>query len=306
MKKLFKETLTEAKNGLSTIQHEFLLEYKKDKKHIYAFVEGPEDVCFYQNFLKSHLNNKKCTTQFYPCSNKNNVLSILECLNWDKISSKQVLFFIDRDLSYFFKEKVKRKRNLYITDGYSIENSIVTSELLIRHLQESGAIHIIPESTKEILQKKFDTLKEEFCIAMSDIMIWFISSKQNNLNPILNNIQAKHIVDIKNMKLTSKSKKDKAKIFKVRAKCVPKTKLAVSTLFSTSKATRKKYIRGKFMLEFFSMFLDDIFSNKENIDCLKACRLNKNGVETNIEAIAHRCECPKSLKTFFQRTVDVR
>lgn len=305
MKKFSKKTLTEAKTKLSP-KFTFLFDYKKNKNHIYGFVEGVDDIPFYQHFLKMHLFRTNCETHFYPCGNKQAVLKIYSELDWKNFSTERVLFFVDRDLSDFFKEeKIPKKQNIYITDGYSIENSIVTAELLIRHLQEKGIIQIIDEKTKKSLKESFDSLRSAFCSSFLDIMIWYVSLKLKGKQPELKKIRSRDIVQISKMKLTPCTPKEKARIFEAKTGLKPVASRGVKAKFLMC-ANKEKCIKGKFLLEFLSMFIDDFFKSCSNIPFLQACAVRKHGVSTDIGDLAHRCNCPKSLNRFFSRTVDRR
>lgn len=309
MKALTKKRLVKEKKNLSP-KPGFLFEYKRDKKHIYGFVEGPEDICFYQNFIKNHLTGTDCKTHFFPCGNRKKVLDTYTRIDWGQYSVKRVLFFVDRDLSDFFMEdKVRRKENIYVTDGYSIENSIVTDELLIRHLQESGAIPVLDEKAERFLRKRFSALKKEFCIGLFDVMIWFIFLKLNKQQPIINNLHAKQIITIENMNLVVCSKHKKVEIFEKYTNIKPKINRKINRKIRNKFLSNKdvtKYVRGKFLIDFFSMFTNDLFKNYKTIPELINCEVRKHGVTTNIENFAHRCKCPTSLINFFKKTIDKR
>lgn len=304
MKAVTKKLLIKEKENLSP-KTNFLFQYKKDKKYIYGFVEGAEDISFYQNFVKSHLMETDCIIHFYPCGNKQKVLEMYNRIDWALCSIERVLFFVDRDLSDFFKEDKVKKKNIYITDKYSIENSIITDELLIRHLQESGAIPILNEKAERFLRNQFNILKKEFCIGLFDIMIWFVSLKYNNRQAVIKNLPVSQIVSVENMRIIVCDKHKKADVFEQYAKFKPVTNRKIKKEFLSHRDVTK-YIRGKFLIEFFSMFVDDFFKNYKNIPLLQDCRICKKGVSKNIESFAHRCKCPTSLIKFFKRTIDER
>lgn len=304
MKAVTVTNLVKEKKNLSP-KTDFLFQYKKDKRYIYGFVEGAQDISFYQNFVKNHLAGTNCITHFYPCGNRQKVLEMYNRIDWSLCSIERVLFFIDRDLSDFFKEDKIKKKNIYITDKYSIENTIVTDELLIRHLQESGAIPLLNEKEEKFLRNQFNTLKKEFCVALFDVMIWFVSLKQKNKQPVIKGFPIKQILNIAHMKIVVCEKHKKAEVFEEYTKLKPVSNRKIkSKILSHRDVT--KYIKGKFLIEFFSMFVDDLFKNYKSEPLLQNCKIYKKGVSKNIESFAHRCKCPTSLINFFKRTIDKR
>lgn len=301
IKHSFKDILSEEKNKLSH-KHSLLLDYKKGENKIYCYVEGPDDPAFYQNFIKNHKTD--CETEFNSCGGRSEVLKTYKSIDWNNYSTKRVLFFVDRDLSDFFTEDmVPKKENIYITDGYSIENSIVTDELLIRHLQESGKMPELYGETKKLLKRHFKELKESFCSEMTDVMIWFISLKQNGKQPMWDKLSAKNFVTISKLKIEKKTKDEKIKIFESCTKLKPRPKKSVQIKFLMCR-DKTKYIRGKLLIEFLAMFIKDLYENRLKIDFLKNCKMSKKDLSTDVVDIAHRCKCPKSLTKFFENTID--
>lgn len=113
----------------------FLKEYSPDKKNVYGFVEGKDDPVFYKTFIDNMLPTQ-WQVILYPTGNKNNVLKIHDAINWNEYSKHQINFFIDRDHSKIVPERINIDDNIYITDSYSIENSIVNEYICERTLRE--------------------------------------------------------------------------------------------------------------------------------------------------------------------------
>lgn len=303
MTDITKELLAEAKLKSRVAVHLFLTEYKKHSKTVYCFVEGGEDICFYQPILRQKLTHKKYDVAFYPCNNRDNVLKSYERFDWRKFKRNKVLFFIDRDLSSFLKHNLPAEENIYITDGYSIENSIVSSELIIRHLQEFGHITAFPEKNKKLIQNEFDTLLKSFCITMSDIMIWTINLMRNGNSPKLKNICPKRICKIDNMKISLKVT-DLKKEFETNSECkIPEKELKTIRNKFMSGNNYIRFIKGKFLISFLELFFDDLFKNKKTLKILNGCNLQMKGTNSQIENLAHKANCPKTLDDFLNTNI---
>lgn len=103
--------------------HQFLLIYRKNARRVYGFVEGKEDPVFYRQLIENQLP-EGWSIKLIPTGNKKKVLHSFQSINWDNFSKKRVCFFIDRDLDDFLGSSQQVETNIYITDGYSIENSV--------------------------------------------------------------------------------------------------------------------------------------------------------------------------------------
>ena len=102
--------------------HEFLTRYSKTAKVVYGFVEGKDDLSYYQGFVDQILPDD-WEVELWPAGNKNRVYGIYKDLDWRRFPKKRVCFFVDRDLSDLIPEKLVTDINIYVTDDYSIVSS---------------------------------------------------------------------------------------------------------------------------------------------------------------------------------------
>ena len=121
------QELEKCLNSDATSYMEFLYRYDPKKKQVFAFYEGDEDSSFYHHFLKNAIGDD-CELEEIIAGCKNNILKLHEKFNWNKYSAQQIIFFVDRDLSYWLDEKDLISSNIFVTDGYSVENYIVNSQ----------------------------------------------------------------------------------------------------------------------------------------------------------------------------------
>lgn len=115
--------------------HEFLLRYSAPNSTVYGFVEGKDDPSFYRSVIDRFLPND-WSVELFVSGNRKKVLDTEAAFDWTRFSRQQVAFFIDRDLVHFLDPSLNYLENVYVSDGYSVENSIVTKEVFLRLLQE--------------------------------------------------------------------------------------------------------------------------------------------------------------------------
>ena len=103
---------------------DFLYRYDPKKKQVFAFYEGDEDSSYYHHLIKKRVGNN-CELEEIVAGCKNNVLKLQREFDWHAYDKKQIVFFVDRDLSYWLDESSEYGENVYVTDEYSVENYIV-------------------------------------------------------------------------------------------------------------------------------------------------------------------------------------
>jgi hypothetical protein len=179
------EVLGEALNNVDEGYHEFLLRYKKDAQCVYGFVEGKDDPSFYGCLIEPQLPEEWSIT-LIPSGNKKKVLKSFQSFNWINFPKKRICFFIDRDLQDFLNSPQPLETNIYITDGYSIENSILKPPILIKMLSEVYQItQLRPEEEQsliQILQENENIFFEAIMPLMGQILLWQRLGKKPNLN----------------------------------------------------------------------------------------------------------------------------
>ena len=135
------QVLEESLHSDAPCYMEFLYRYDPKKQQCFAFYEGDEDSSFYHHFLKEAIG-EDCALEEIVAGCKNNVIKLHREFNWGEYSARQILFFVDRDLSYWLNESDSYGDNVFITDEYSIENYIVNSQgfylglLILKDLHE--------------------------------------------------------------------------------------------------------------------------------------------------------------------------
>lgn len=186
------EVHSQALEDVDEAYHEFLLIYQKHAQCVYGFVEGKDDPAFYRHLIEAQLP-EGWTIKLIPSGNKQKVLRSFQSFTWTEHSKKRICFFIDRDLQDFIGTPQQLEANFYITDGYSIENSILQDQLLIGVLSDIYQITQLrveeEELIKQIIRKNESQFFEAIMPLMGQILLWRRLGCKANLNNLkLDNI----------------------------------------------------------------------------------------------------------------------
>lgn len=114
--------------------HNFLKRYKKGETAVYIFCEGEEDIGYYAHAIQQCFPDLPIIKAFV--GGKDNVIALSRCFDWARFSKNQVLFFVDRDMSYWLNSYRDLPDNIYVTDEYSFENDFVKEKHFIAFLEE--------------------------------------------------------------------------------------------------------------------------------------------------------------------------
>jgi hypothetical protein len=179
------EIHSQAIQNVDTAYHEFLLIYRKDELCVYGFVEGKDDPCFYRHLVEKELP-EKWSIKLIQSGSRNKVLRSYQSFDWSNYNSKRICFFVDRDMHDFLNTQTDARSNIYVTDGYSIENSILGDKLLNSVLSDVYQINLLhPDDEtkiKQIVRVNEDVFFEAILPLMGQIMLWRRSGSIANLN----------------------------------------------------------------------------------------------------------------------------
>lgn len=167
--------------------HEFLLRYSKGSKVVYGFVEGKEDPSFYRGFIEL-LIPEGWDVELWPAGSKTQVYRIHDEIDWRRFKKARVCFFVDRDLSGLIPERLRSDVNIYVTDGYSIENSVVNRGTCRRILSELCGFTSVPHGELDAIAMQFEGELELFLRAMVPVMAWILTWRRGGVSASLDNI----------------------------------------------------------------------------------------------------------------------
>lgn len=294
------DELRKAREEKTVAYNDFLRDYKKDKtKIVYGFVEGKDDIALYATCINNEIMQYGGEVCLIECKGKNNLeYTYKKLIDNGNYSQQRVCFFRDRDLSdYFANDRyLFEKSNCYVTDKYSIENSLITNNLFKRMLNEVLGYNAKSLDEKETLIDKFNTCKNKFEDEFKIVMAQIIYLKKIGNKFDLNKIKVKDLVEIKGIEISYKSERNKLDYVYKQAQvnesdCDEKEIQSIATHISENEQYRN-IIRGHYLADFFIHYCNAINKTKSQLSSkLDVARI-----------LAPRAEKIKSLCEFIQKT----
>lgn len=302
-----KEVLENARNEVNDIEHIFKTKFQKHAKIIYLIVEGKDDITYYKNFFDFFVPDDweiitipaSCDNSF--CSCKKKIINFYKKLDWRKFKKEQIVILTDRDLSDFINEKIPKSKNIYITDGYSIENSIVNERTFYRTLTELCSFNELDEISKNNLLQYFNVQLNKFCNEMAIVMSWIVQWQKEDLKPKLQNIRIKKLFKMTFDKIEL-IPADIIKFIHEQCNVLYDNSVTIDNVKEIISKNPAKYTRGKYLLEFFKCYCESIIENYKDISNIQLSRTSK-AIKLEFIDIAHISKCPPSLKKFINNTV---
>ncbi len=246
----------------ATAYSEFLDQQKRDSLHI--FVEGDSDSSFYRKFFEPYFD-KFSNPKFYDCGGKsevyktrNKIITRKDPPAWSE--TMVILYFVDKDLSDLLQEDYPVATDIFVTDYYSIENYLVSGEML-----EIIWTDIFNFYGKD--RPKFDSFLNEFQVELQrfyeyirPVMVWGIYHKRNKTSFDFDDIELHKLFSVnEELKLTRKIGEGTQNLVNELDKMckIETTQLGdeeKDILELIEELSPKAYVRGKFEVWFFVKF----------------------------------------------------
>lgn len=158
---------------------EFLYRYNPKKRQAFVFYEGDEDASYYHKFLEQSLGDNYDLEEIVAGS-KDNVLKLQRDFDWQNYNEKQIVFIVDRDLSYWLNEDSSNSVNIYTTDEYSVENYVAHPQMFRIWLQMFKGFARAQKKEIDDMVAEFVELEEKFIETMIPTMARSIVAKRHN------------------------------------------------------------------------------------------------------------------------------
>jgi len=306
----FLSELKRARESPISAYHQFLLQNQNTAECVHAFFEGREDSSFYIGFLRRYVPHPKCL-YFYKCGNKEGVYETFNKIMRAATSRGRALFFVDKDLSDFLNEQHIVAENIFVTNYYSIENYLVSEEMLLRI---SDDLLNLPDSidTNKILEK-FRIELERFYEQVLPITAWIIYLRRCKLRPNINNINLSHFfrfnddltleIDLDIKQTNGSSILERMCEVTTPPGCQPEIESIVNELANLDP---KLYVRGKFEIWFFVKFVGKLVKLLQGTTNTigKRIKVRTQINEDNaVEILGPRLQIPSSLEKFLQENL---
>lgn len=292
----------EAESSIAAL-HEFKILYSSDQKCFHFFFEGDDDILFYMPEARRLVGEISIYT--YRCGGKKNVIETRNSLRSDGYDVSGCLFFIDRDYDDILNCQPIIDDFTYLTDSYSIENSVATigSAKIIM----DDIIHISrADPSYEQIEMIIESAFQDFYRIMRPLTAWILASREAGYAPNLNNTKGlKGIVTL--FGTTPRIDHKGFASFK-KLVAADKPSPSVSSLIRWYRRLRpedfKLWVRGKYDLWFFQTALLaalDLINDLRRREGRRAFRVPANLREGRIfEILGGRLPAPASLLTFYE------
>jgi hypothetical protein len=290
--------------------HEFLLRYDATKKSVYGFVEGKEDPAYYRSLAERFIP-EDWSIEFLVSGNRKMVLDTEAAFDWTRFSRRQIAFFVDRDLVHFLNPEIAYAENVYVTDGYSVENSIVTRDVFARLLEEvHNVLDWTPQERNHLLNhfdQQLDAFQELLVPVMAQIAIWRRDSVKANLS----NFDLVSVIRIVDGQITSTAGREEAEQRVARlCQCVGAEASTVEQRNEMEDEFRASdgpstLTRGKYLAWFLSAIANDCHGRiKQFVQAYQNPPRPKLTLGANnvMVVAAPRARSPNSLRIFIERT----
>ena len=304
------EVHAEALEVANAAYHEFLMYYRNDARLVYGFVEGREDPTFYRGIIDLVLD-EEWSVKLIAGGNRSRVIELARQMDWDRFSQRRVCFFIDRDLSDYLGEQLPSDQNIYVTDGYSIENSIVCHYTLERVLEEIFGFNGISPAESDRIREKFQASIETFTEAMIPVMAQVLLWMRGEAAPCLDNLRLKEWFSFRDGKVTLRRdyRSNRRRMISAANWCSCQALKNEDVVHAAGELLRSRsgaeVIRGKYMLWF---FLETLRSCHEGAGQLCAKFKHRRpkekvaiGMGNAMALFGNRVRVPASLRKFIQK-----
>lgn len=244
------DQLNEAARSDAPVYQEFLLRYDPHKKQIFAFYEGDEDSSYYCHIIRQMIDPEYDIEELIAGC-KNNVLKLYREFDWDRFSKEQIGFFVDRDLSFWLDSPTEYGENVFVTDGYSVENYVVTPQSFMNWLKHFEGF--ARASIKELssMMDEYSICMEAFDVQMMPIMAKAVVAKRHDSSVSLsgfkiNDKSISFIIDQEHITFTLH-----ADTISTKWKLTEEHNNEIDQQIETFKANINQYsVRGKWKLAF--------------------------------------------------------
>lgn len=303
---------SDARKKPNVCAHIIKTEYKQGESKVYIVCEGTEDLGYYGQVLKRKFSEIEINKKI--AGGKNNVIEVYNSFDWNVYEKKKILFFVDRDFSYWTGEKQYYDTNVYITDEYSFENDAVNEKMFMEILED---LYGFANATKEELdniRKFFYERWQTFYLNSTYIMATLLESNIVNREHRAKYVEIQKMLKIESSNVWLESIKGKS----VKEYLYEKLRLVgdheeniicIENRFEEDNSNY--FVRGKWALSFMIKLLEYIMDNaKDYVPSLytgemrvpkRTCQLTQDGA---MSILAPRIAPVKSLEKFLNENIN--
>ncbi|HCF1165702.1 DUF4435 domain-containing protein [Pseudomonas aeruginosa] len=290
------EQVKTSRNRPATLKLKLVsLKSSTPKSLIFVF-EGKDDKVIYYNWIRRIKDEIRYEP--FPCEGKKYVLQLIGIVRRDLNNlENQVYFFLDRDFDE--NTDIENAQNIYITDTYSIENSVINSEVVEELLKNDFHCHAEPEIRREIIEL-FNTNYAEFLEATKDINLRLYTARKLGIEltkQLPDKINQIAKVEIRSTTATTVPANDI-----VRLSREPDAIESAAAAAAFAQLVPNKHYRGKFAMMFFKRWLQNLVDDKnkpvENRELFTKLNNKSTTSPITLDSMASKSNPPPCLRSF--------
>jgi hypothetical protein len=299
----FAEELKKARSGRTAILHEFSTNYNPNDSRVHVFFEGHDDAVFYRVVLERFVKENR-KLYMYRCDGKARVYEAFRQIGEKFPSCRGALFFVDKDLDDIVGQPWPTDPRIFVTDVYSIENYIVSRDVLNRVVTDFVKFRDVHFQMDPILDR-FDRELQRFHTLITPLMAWIVVARRAGLRPMLSDIQLNELFNVSECSLKVRPGPRIEYLNRVTAASLPgKTSNRVlQVVRELKRLPPKRFVRGKFEMWFFIEFLQGLVHRleAEAREVSGSVKLRTQiGSRNLVEILSGRIDVPPSLLSFLE------
>ena len=307
-----KESLQTAKASINEATLIIKQSYSRSPtaKKLFFVVEGKDDVPYYGTKAEVYLP-EGWKLKIIPAGNRKKAVETYRSLNWSLFSKDLILFFIDRDLSEYTGEDTPTDSNIYVTTKYAIENELCTEETFLHALKYYCDLNDIDEKDESAISSFYNSSWQRFTEIAEPIMSQILYWKMNFINANYANFKIQNTFEVTSSGLVLKPQYQSTldvlpDLFMQSGVPFAVIDIRSYTNILKSKHSPDEYIRGKYVLTFFSKTLTYIARNSAVF--LPSQKKAKDslglGYENVVLKLCGIMKVPNTLHVFFVKMKD--
>jgi len=284
--------------------HDFLLAYQGQASCVYGFVEGKDDPVVYRTLIGSTIPSG-WQVELLVCGSKKNVLATHRESRWSAYPAGQICFFVDRDLDDLMDGPQATCHALYITDGYSIENSLCSTQLCLDVLEDVYGIRLCNPTDKEAVRRVLESNESTFCEALVPVMAQILLWRKSGTNANVGNLNLRAAVSFRDGQVSVKPRGEFLELLSKNVGCPlsDDTDILASEALIRAEPSWRRHLRGKYVLWFLLAQCKSVWQSIPQLTSSYTTRPSEriNVSQSNaLIVLGPRCRLPKSLKRFVE------
>lgn len=251
----YAELLRQKRRIPTAVFHLFRMKRARKPNDLYLFFEGEEDEDYYLPALE-RARTRECDIQPIWCDGKAGVLEVRALVYGEIGRGCNVLFFVDKDLEDILGEVGSGDQQTYVTDLYSIENTVCSEEFVRKFGSDFLKIERFGGDVNDMV-REFRECRRRFIEAIRPIAVAHVALKMASLSPNMNNVSLDKLLECDSNGMWTRRSSNYVELLKqIGLHGKPSLPSLPTCWQKLRKLAPDLYIRGKFEMWFLTHFLN--------------------------------------------------